>query len=294
MHSLARLRRDWLLYLMILPVVIGFLIVHYLPAIGTVTIALTHHRIVDGVFGSEWVGLERVGASLTNPLFWRALRAELLRGFLGLVIGFPMPILLALGLNEVRNQRHMRVVQAITCLPHLVGVLMVTNLQRTWFAYDGVINDVLVRFSMEPIVILADPHWFTPLYIGSDIWRGMGWGAIIYLAALGGIDPDLYESASIDGANRWRRAWHITLPGIAPTVTVLLIFAVGAIVNVGIDPVLMHPLLDLDAFADLPSRPTGEYYSFAAATELLDSLVGLLLIVTANYLSRRLTEHSLW
>lgn len=296
----ARVRRHWMLYLMIAPAILGFLLFKYIPAIGAVTIPFTRYSIVDGFFGSDWVGLKWFISFLNGAFFPRLLRNTFLLGFLGMVIFFPMPILLALSLNEIRSEPFKRFAQTITYLPHFISVVVVVGLMYSWFAYDGYVNNFLGLFRIDPIDFQGDPRWFRPLYIGSGIWQGIGWGSILYLAALGGVNPELYESAYLDGANRVRRAWHVTLPGIAPTITILLILGMQNVIEVGFDKVFLmqNPAImsTSDVFATYIYRRgiIGLDYSFAAAVGLLNSVVGLLLVLGANYLSRLVNEHSLW
>ena len=296
----ARVRRHALLYAMIAPAVLGFLIFKYVPAIGAVTIPFTRYSVVDGFFGSDWVGLKWFISFLTGAFFPRLLGNTFMLGFLGLVIGFPMPILLALSLNEIRSQPFKRFAQTVTYLPHFISVVVVVGLMYAWFSYDGYVNDFLALLSLGPIDFLGDPRWFRPLYVGSGVWQGVGWGSILYLAALGGVNPELYEAAWLDGANRVRRAWHVTLPGIAPTITILLILGMQNIVEVGFDKafLMQNPTImsTADVFATYIYRRgiVGLDYSFAAAVGLFNSVVGLLLVLGANYLSRLASEHSLW
>lgn len=296
----ARVRRHWMLYVMIAPAILGFLLFKYIPAIGAVTIPFTRYSIVDGFFGSDWVGLKWFASFLSGAFFPRLLRNTFLLGFLGMVIGFPMPILLALSLNEIRSRPFKRFAQTITYLPHFISVVVVVGLMYSWFAYDGYINNFLGLFNFDPIDFQGDPRWFRPLYISSGIWQGIGWGSILYLAALGGVNTELYESAYLDGANRVRRAWHVTLPGIAPTITILLILGMQNIIEVGFDKVFLmqNPAImsTSDVFATYIYRRgiIGLDYSFAATVDLLNSAVGLLLVVGANYLSRLVNEHGLW
>ena len=295
-----RMRRDVLLYLMILPALVGFLIFKYVPAIGAVTIPFTRYSIVNGFFGSEWVGLKWFVQFLSGSFFWRLLRNTFVLGFLGVVIGFPMPIILALLLNEVRSPGYRRVAQSLTYLPHFISLVVVVGLIYSWFGYDGYVNQMLAALGLTGLDFMNDPRWFRPLYIASDVWQEMGWGSIIYLAALAGINPELYEAAYIDGANRPRMAWHITLPGLAPTITILLILSVSRMINVGFEKtfLMQNPSImsTADVFATYVYRRgiLGLDFSFAASVGLLNSAVGLVLIIMCNYLSRMVSENSLW
>jgi putative aldouronate transport system permease protein len=295
-----RIKKYATLYLMFLPVFLGFLVFRYIPSIGAFSIPFTRYSIVDGFFGSEWVGFKWFIDFVKGPFFFRLLKNTILLGVYGLVFGFPMPILLALLLNEITNQGFKRVAQSVTYLPHFVSVVIIVGMIYSFFSFDGYVNRILVRVGLGPFHFLSDPRWFRPLYISSGIWQRIGWGSIIYLASLASINPELYESAYLDGANRFRRMIHVTLPGIAPTITVLLILNVSRIINVGFEKVFLMQNPSILSVSDVFSTYVyrrgilGMDYSYAAAVGLFNAVVGLILIVTANTISRLVSDNSLW
>ena len=297
---LQSIRKNSALYLMFLPVFLGFFIFRYIPSIGAFTLPFTRYSIADGFFGSEWVGFKWFIAFVKSPFFFRLLRNTFLLGFYGLVFGFPMPIILALLLNEVRNQGFKRFSQSITYLPHFISVVVIVGMIYSFFSYDGYVNRVITRIGLGPFEFLSNPRWFRPLYIGSGIWQGMGWGSIIYLASLASINPELYESAYLDGANRLGRIIHVTLPGIAPTVTILLILSISRIINVGFEKAFLMQNPSIMSVSDVFSTYVfrrgilGMDYSYAAAVGLFNAVVGMILIFAANTISRAVSDNSLW
>ena len=294
------IRKDLILYLMFLPALVGFIVFRYIPAIGAFTVAFTRYNLFDGFFGSPWVGFRWLIQFINDPFFFRLIKNTLLLGFYGLVFGFPAPIILALLLNEVRNQSFKRISQTLTYLPHFISTVVIVGMIYSFFGHSGFVNQVLSALGLRPLDFLNSTRWFRPLYVGSSIWQGMGWGSIIYLASLSSINLELYESATIDGANRLGRAVHVTIPGIAPTITVLLILNTSRIINVGFEKVylMMNPGIYsvADVIATYVYRRGIEDadYSYAAAVGLFNSVISLLLIFIANTVSRRVSDNSLW
>ena len=297
---LRSIRRDWLLYAMFLPAFVGFFFFRYIPSIGALTIPFTRYSIVDGFFGSEWVGFKWFIQFVKSAFFPRLLRNTVLLGFYTLIFGFPAPIILALLLNELPNQFFKRFSQSITYLPHFISTVIVVGMIYAFFGHDGYVNRILMALGLSRLEFVNDPRWFRPIYVGSEIWQSMGWGSIIYLASLAGINPELYEAAYMDGANRFRRMLHVTLPGIAPTITILLILRVGSIINIGFERAYLMGNAGIysvsDIFATYVYRRgiQGLDYSYASAVGLINAVVGLTLIVTANYISRLVSDNSLW
>jgi putative aldouronate transport system permease protein len=293
-------RRHGMLYAMIAPAILGFLLFKYIPAIGAVTIPFTRYSIVDGFFGSEWVGLKWFLSFLNGAFFPRLLRNTVLLGLLGMVIGFPMPILLALSLNEIRSQPFKRFAQTITYLPHFISVVVVVGLMYSWFAYDGYVNNFLGLFRIDPIDFQGDPRWFRPLYIGSGIWQGIGWSSIIYLAALSSIDPGLYESASIDGANRWQKALRITLPSLIPVMTILFLIQIGNILDESFAQIfnlynpLVYPVADVFETYIYRSGIEEAKFDYSAAVGLFKNVAGVIILVAANSIIKRFSEYAIW
>lgn len=293
------LKKDWRLYsLLVLPVV-WFAIFRYVPMAGNV-IAVRRYRPGGSIFGDEFVGLRYFQMILGDASFWNAFQNTLILGTLSLVIVFPLPIALALMLNELRSRVFKRTVQTISYLPHFMSIVVVAAMVMQIVSVRGTINQVLAAFDAGPISFMQQAEWFRTIYITSEIWQTVGWGTILYLAALTTIDTQLYEAARVDGANRWRQTWHVTLPGIRPTMVVLLILNVGNFLQVSFEKVLLlyNPLLypSADVIATYLYRVglQGANFSYAAAIGFFEAIIGAILIVGANLVSRRLVGESLW
>jgi putative aldouronate transport system permease protein len=293
------LRRDWQLYSLAVLPLLFFLVFRYLPMIGNV-IAFRRFEPGGSMFGEQWVGLRYVRMFLTDPTFWQVFRNTLWLGGLTLVFCFPIPIVLALLLNEVRRRPLKRFVQSVSYLPHFLSMVIVAAMTMQMLAGDGPVNHVLGWFGHDPIRFIQEPGWFRTIYVGSEIWQTAGWGTILYLAALTTIDEDLYEAARIDGANRWRQTWHVTLPGIRPTMVTLLILNIGTFMAVGFEKVLLlynpltYPTADVISTYVYRTGVESNIFSLAAAIGLFEAVIGLVLITTANQLSRRTVGTSLW
>ncbi|MGI6375454.1 MAG: ABC transporter permease [Anaerolineae bacterium] len=293
------LRRDRYLYAMMVLPVAYFAIFHYVPMYG-ITLAFKDFDPTEGIMGSPWVGLKHVKSFLQNEysykLIWNtvAIRLSLL------AFSFPCPIILALLLNELRHVKFKRIVQTCSYLPHFISVVVVCGMIVTFLASSGPFNQIVAALGGTPAPWLQRPEWFRAIYVTSDIWQGAGWGSVLYLAALTAISPDLYEAAVIDGAGRWQRMFHITLPGIAPTITIMLLLNVGQMVTVGYQKILLlysgstYETADVLGTYIYRRGITGADYGFATAVGLFQSIVGLMFVVGANYISRKLSETSLW
>ena len=295
--SLAK-NRD--LYLLIFPVVVYFVVFHYIPMYG-VQIAFKDFIVTKGITGSPWVGFAHFERFFNSYYFWRLIKNTLGLGLYELLVGFPIPILLALMLNEVKNKFFKRFVQTVTYAPHflstvvLVGMLFIFLSPRT-----GLVNRLIELFGGEPIAFMVSPEWFKTLYVFSGVWQQMGWSSIIYFAALSAIDPQLHEAATVDGAGRLRRIWHINLPCIMPTIVILLILNTGSILSIGFEKVyLMQNAMNMES-SDVISTYVyrsgilGAQYSFSAAVGLFNSVVNAIMLVVVNYMARRVGETSLW
>ena len=299
-------RKNRALLYLIAPGVLYFLVFHYLPIYG-ISFAFVDYApkygqgVVANYLTSPWIGFEHFVAFFTGPKFFPLLRNTALLGFYSVLFEFPAAILFAVCLYEVRNTFYRKFAQTISFLPHFISTVSVVAMMVMLFSpSSGYVNWLLSRIGIEPIYFLAEPAWFRPLYVGSGIWAGIGWGAIVYLAAMFGIPASLYESAAIDGATRWQKIWRITLPSILPTIMILLILRVGSFINVGVEKILlMYSPLTYDV-ADV----IGTYvyrrgivkfdYSFATAVGMFNSVVNLLLLVIANYTARKVADESLW
>lgn len=292
--------QDRYLWLLAVPAVVYYFLFHYLPMYGLL-IAFKDFSPFRGILGSPWAGLVWFEQFFTSIHFVRTVRNTLLLNFYGFFFNFTVPIIFALLLNEVHNSLFRRWVQTISYVPHFVSIVVVVGLINAMFnSENGLVNTVLGRLGMEPVPFLILPGWFRPLYVGSDIWQHFGWRAIIYLAALTAIDQEQYDAAWVDGANRWQQLRFITLPGIAPTIIILMILYVGQMMSVGFEKILLMYGPGTYETADVISTfvyrrgITGGDYSFAAAAGLFNSVINLTLILFVNRLSKQLTGTSLW
>jgi putative aldouronate transport system permease protein len=276
-----------------------FLVFRYLPMIGNI-IVFRRFQPGGSIFGERWVGLRYVRLFLNDPTFWHVFTNTLLLGGLTLLFTFPLPIVLALLLNEVRTRYLKRFVQSVSYLPHFLSIVIVAAMILQFVSTDGVVNQLVRSVGTDPIPFIQRADWFRTIYVSSEVWQTVGWGTILYLAALSAIDSDLYEAAQIDGANRWRQTWHVTLPGIQPTMMTLLILNVGTFLAIGFEKILLiynpltFPTADvISTYVYRVGIVTGNL-SYAAAIGLFEALVGLVLVLTANTISRRLVGASLW
>ncbi|PRY62403.1 MULTISPECIES: ABC transporter permease [Glycomyces] len=292
-------RRDWQLYSLALLPLIFFAIFKYGPMVGNV-IAFRRFRPGGSIFGDEWVGFRYIEMFINDPSFWHVFTNTAILGGLTLVVCFPLPIILALLLNEVRKRHFKKIVQSISYLPHFLSVVIVVGMLMQLLSLQGTVNQIIGAFGGEGIPFLQRPEWFRAVYVGSEVWQTVGWGTILYLAALTSVDDSLYEAARIDGAGRWRQTWHVTLPGIRPTMITLLILNIGTFLNVGFEKVLLlyNPLTyqTADVISTYLYRVglVSNNLSYAAAIGLFQALIGLVMVLSANLISRRMVGTSLW
>lgn len=291
--------RNKLLYVMMLPALAYYIIFHYGPMYGAI-IAFKEYTPSNGIMNSEWVGLANFQDFFSGFYFWRIFKNTLLISLYSLIFGFPAPILLALFINELRSQGFKRIVQSVTYMPYFISLIVVCGIIKDFTNSGGLINTLASYFGGDGKTMLQNPNYFRPIYILSEIWQHFGWESIIYLAALSGIDQEQYEAARIDGAGRWRQMLNITIPGILPTITILLILRMGNLLNVGFEKIILlyNPSIyeTADVIASYVYRKgLIEFnWSFSAAVGLFNSLINLVLLVTANYISRKTSENSLW
>lgn len=294
-----KLLNNYQLYLFLLPALIYFIVFHYFPMYGVI-IAFKDFIATKGIMGSPWVGFKHFERFFDSFQFWRLIKNTLGLSVLQLVIGFPLPIILALMMNQIRHEKYKRFVQTVVYAPHFISVVVLAGMIYVFFSNNGLINNFIMMFGGESISFMAKPEWFKPLYIGSGVWQETGWAAIIYLAALAGVSPELHEAAVMDGANKWHRILHVDIPAIMPTAVILLILSVGNIMNIGFEKayLLQTPL-------NQPSAeiiPTYVYkmglqqaqYSFAAAVGLFNAIINLILLVAVNKFAKKLSGQGLW
>lgn len=297
----ALIRDRWLYLIMILPC-LYYLLFHYYPMYG-VTLAFKQYKPKLGIISSPWAsqhGMKYILQVVQDPYFWTVFKNTIVLNVVNLAITFPAPIILALLLNEVASNRYKRVVQTVTYLPHFLSTVVVVGMMNTMFSSSGIVNELLGKIGLGPFAFLNDAQYFRPMYIGSNIWQNIGWDSIIFLAALSGLDQALYEAARIDGAGRWKQTIHITIPGILPTIVIMLILAMGKIMNVSYQKILLMMTGSNQSVSDVISTYvyrrgiTKADFSYATAVGLFQSLVSLVFVTATNWISRRTTETSLW
>lgn len=292
--------RYRILYLLSVPGILYFFLFKYVPLFGSV-IAFQNYNIFKGITGSDWVGLEHFQKMFSHYDFLRILNNTLLLGLYDLVIAFPVPILLAILLNEVRMIVFKRLLQTIVYMPHFLSWVVISGIFMGIFSMDaGVVNKALGFLGMQPIYFLGEDSYIRSILIGSGIWRDSGYGTIIFLAAIAGINPDLYEAAEVDGAGRLKQIWSITLPSLLPTIMILLLLHIGKFLDLGFERVFvfLNPLnLESGEILDTYIYKAGllsQQYSYTTAIGLFKSVVGLMLILLGNFFSKKTTGESLY
>lgn len=300
---LSIIRKDFannkIIYLMLIPVIAYYIIFCYWPMYGVV-IAFKNFKPALGILQSPWVGFENFSEFFGSVYFGRTLKNTLLISFYSLLFGFPAPIIFAMFLNELRGKYFKRWIQTITYLPHFLSTVVICGLVLQFTNSTGFITSFVNALTPHEGSLIADPSCFRAIYVISDIWAGFGWGSIIYLAAMMGINQELYESAYMDGAGRLKQMWYITLPGIAPTIVIMLILAVGGLMGVGWEKafLLQSPLTyeTSDIISTFVYRKGFQDmdYSYSSAVGLFNSVINCILIIFANTVSRKVSETSLW
>ncbi|MBP1988551.1 ABC transporter permease [Paenibacillus eucommiae] len=299
--SLAkRFKESKYLLLLVLPCLVYYIIFHYIPMFGIV-ISFQKYNLFKGVWQSEWVGWKHYIMFFQNPDFFKLLRNTFLLSFYSIVFGFPAPIVLALLLNELKHVMFKKFVQSVSYLPHFISTVIVASMIVVFLSPSGgMINRFIEAVGLNPVNWLMQPEWFRTIYVSSGIWQGIGWSSIIYLAALTAVDPHLYEAAEMDGASRLGKMLHISIPGMMPVIVVLLILEIGSVLGVGFEKVFLLYNPATYETADILSTYVYRVglgqgnYSYATAIGLFTGVVNLVLLVGANYFSRKVGETSLW
>lgn len=299
-RALKDFYRNKYLYMMVIPVVLYYLIFHYLPMYGAV-IAFKQFNIGKGIWDSPWVGFKHFQDFFGSIYFGRVLRNTLLINIYSLIFGFPAPIILALLLNELRTKLFKRFVQTVTYLPHFISLIVICGMIIDFVSRNGIINDLVAWLGGERSALLGDPGNFRTIYVASGIWQEVGWGSIIYLAALSGINPELYEAARVDGAGRWRQMWNVTLPGLTPIIVILLIMKIGHMMDVGFEKIILlynpttYETADVISSYVYRKGLSGSYeYSVSSAIGLFGSLVNTSLLVISNWALKKWSGNGLW
>lgn len=295
--------KDWkqnkFLYLMVLPLIAFFIIFAYLP-MGGLLMAFENFKPKLGVFGSEWVGLKNFADFFSSVFAWRVIRNTLWISLLQLVISFPLTIIFALLVNELKENAFKKGVQLITYMPYFISMVVLAGIIVDFTKSTGVISQIVSFFTGESVNLLSDPVYWRPLYIISDLWQGIGFGSIIYIAALSGIDQELYEAAEIDGATRWKQTLHVTLPGISSTIIIMLILRIGSIMAVGYEKTILLYNPQVYDTADIISsfvyrKGLEEFnYGYSTAVSLFNSVINFVLLVVTNTISKKYSETSLF
>ena len=287
-------------YLLLAPIIVYFLLFHYKPMYGII-IAFKDFRILDGIWNSPWAGLKHFKRVFSGYYFWRVFKNTFIISIYKLAFGFPAPIIFALLLNEIAHVRYKRFVQSLSYLPHFFSWVVLGGIVRTVLSPSfGVVNHILALLGFQRIYFLVEPQLFRGILVVTGIWQSIGWGSIVYLAAIAGVEQQQYEAAYIDGASRFQQALHITVPSIMPVVTIFAILSLSGLFTVGFDQVfnLYNPLVyetgDVISTYVYRKGIQGYDYSFGTAMGLWQSLIGVTLIVTVNMIVRRFSEYSLW
>ncbi|MFP4177825.1 MAG: ABC transporter permease [Acholeplasmataceae bacterium] len=293
------IKRNYQLLLMVLGAMAFVFVFAYIPMYGVI-IAFQDYTPAFGIIDSPWVGMEHFQRFFNNYRFETLLTNTFLLSFFGFVIGFPLPIILALLLNALRGERSKKIFQTIFYAPHFISVVVLVGMLYLFFGEYGLVNNILIALGAERVSFFLEAGWFRPLFIGSGNWQNTGWSAIIYLAALSGVDPQLHESAMMDGASRFKRIRHIDLPAIYPTISIILILSIGNLMSVGFEQVLLMQTgtnLETSEIISTYVYKTGivDYeYSYAAAIGLFNSVINVVLLIIANTSARKFSDNSLW
>lgn len=299
-RQMRRLNREKYLWFLVLPGIAYFIIFHYFPMYGLL-ISFKRFSMSKGILGSPWVGFKYFAEFFSSRYLWRILRNTVVISISTLIFGFPAPIFIALLLYECVFTRFKKIVQTVSYLPHFISLVVVVGILVNFVnPVDGIVNEVVKLFGGKPVHFMGEPGWFRPLYVMSNMWQYAGWTSIIYLAALSAIDIQLYESAIIDGARRWQSLMYITIPSLLPTIIIMFIVRMGRMMSVGFEKIILMYSPSIYETADVISTYVyrkgllGMQYSYGTAVGLFNSIINLVLIITANKLARTYTETRLW
>mgnify|MGYP002529507332 CR=1 FL=1 len=293
------LKRNGSLYLLMLPVLAFYVIFCYIPMYGAI-IAFMDYTPARGILGSKWVGLAHFRDFFGSYYFFRLLKNTLVISLSTLVVTFPASVIFALLLNEVRSKYFAKTIQTITYMPHFISLVVLCGLVTNFTSADGIINDLIAFFGGQRVTMLNEPKYFVPIYVLSTLWQDLGWNSIIYLAALAGVDQQLYEAAYLDGAGRFRQTIYVTIPSIMPTIVIMLILAIGKALTIGYEKIILlyspvtYETADIIASFVYRKGLQDSQYSYSTAVGLFNSVVSFALVVTANCISSKYQNVSLW
>lgn len=293
------LKKNKYLYILSIPIFLYFILFKYLPMFG-LTLAFKDYNIMKGVAASEWVGLKYFKEFFSSVYFTRTLLNTFIISLMDIVIGFPIPIIFALLLNELRGKYFKKIVQTASYLPHFISMVVICGMITDFFSTNGLISTLISKLGGENMNYIGNPSYFRQIFVGTNIWQQLGWNSIIYIAALAGVDRDLYEAAAVDGAGRWRQLIHITLPGISGTIIIMLIMRLGQVLSVGYEKIILLYTPQTYDVADVISSYTyragiiDQRYSYSIAVGMFQSVINVIILLTANTISKKVTETSLF
>jgi len=299
-NIINQLKKSWQLYIFVAPAVVYFIIFEYAPMYG-LQIAFKDFKATEGILGSQWVGFKHFVDFFNAYNFWTLIKNTFLINLYELIFAFPAPIILALSLNQLARERYKKFLQTITYAPHFISTVVMAGMLYLFLSpSSGFINNIIEFFGGEPINFLGGTKWFKTVFVASGMWQQTGWSAIIYLAALTSIDPELHEAATVDGASKLRRIWHIDIPGILPIITILMILNFGNFMSVGFQKILLlQNSLNINSSEVIQTYVykqglVNADYSYAAAVGLFNNIINFILLVLMNTFARRLKQESLW
>lgn len=294
------IKRSRYLYLFLLPALVYIILFNYYPMYG-IQLAFKYYSPVKGIWASKWIGFDNFERFFHSYYFWRLIKNTLVLSFYNLIAGFPFPIFLALVFNEIKNQRAKKLVQTVSYVPHFISIIVMVGILNLFFSQStGLINAFRKNMGMEAVGYLNSPSLFPSMYVWSGVWQHAGWNAIIYIAALTSIDPQLHEAAQIDGATRLQRIWHVNIPGILPTVIIMFIMEIGRVMNLGFEKIyLMQNQMNIETSQVISTfvYETGMLdmdYGFSTAVDIFNNVINIILLLTFNQLARRIGDYSLF
>ena len=295
---MKHIKKYWQWYAMMFIPIVYYIVFRYIPMFGNI-IAFRRYRAGSSIFGDEWSGLKYFNQFMKDQNFWRAFKNTLLLNFKYLIISFPLTLIFALLLNEVKNVHFKKIVQTISYLPHFISMVIVAGMVREILSTSGPINNLITKLGGEAVTFISLPEWFTTIFVTTGVWQGLGWGTILYLAAMSGINTELYEAAELDGANRFQQCLHVTIPAILPTIIILLIMNMGGILSVGFEKTfLMQNALNKSVSEVISTYVynvglKSSQFSFGSAVGLFNTVVNFVFLVLANQISKRAADISL-
>lgn len=298
--AMKHIKKYWQWYAMMFIPIVYYIVFRYIPMFGNI-IAFRRYRAGSSIFGDEWSGLKYFNQFMKDQNFWRAFKNTLLLNFKYLIISFPLTLIFALLLNEVKNVHFKKIVQTISYLPHFISMVIVAGMVREILSTSGPINNLITKLGGEAITFISLPEWFTTIFVTTGVWQGLGWGTILYLAAMSGINTELYEAAELDGANRFQRCLHVTIPAILPTISTLLVLNIGSLCgSAAFEKVFLlytptnYETADIIATYVYRMGLGSGNYSYATAVGLFQGVINLVLLTVANKVSSWLTGSGLW